>query len=244
MGEQDAAPVVPDLTAGSAGGVAGANAQVEALAAARQWPAAVELARAVVDGGADRQDVYVALARGFVRGGKPERALAILAKLREAGALRAGGVHAELQALIEVERHADARVLAERWLLFHPDDELVARLLAKVRSPRGCPPGTDRLLDLRRAERLAAAGQPVRALRTLRQLLLENPTNEPVRLAIRGVVETLRVARRQAAEAHPGTLENGLGGLARRRAGPAGAGADAEGALPGGARARGTHDDR
>lgn len=241
MGEQDPGTVVPAAPPGTADVVAEAAAQVESLAAARQWPAAVERARAAVDAGADRQEVYVALARGFVRGGKPERALAILAKLREAGPLRAGGVHVELQSLIEVERSAEARALAERWLLFHPEDDLVTRLLAKVRSPRACPPGTDRLLDLRRAERLAAAGQPVRALRTLRQLLLENPSNEPVRLAIRGVVETLRAARRQA-EAEPTTLENGLGRLARRRAAPQG-GADAEGALPSSARGRSSHDD-
>lgn len=242
MGEQDPGTVVPDAPPGTSD-VAAEAAQVESLAAARQWPAAVERARAAVDAGADRQDVYVALARGFVRGGKPERALAILAKLREAGPLRAGGVHVELQSLIEVERSAEARALAERWLLFHPEDDLVTRLLAKVRSSRACPPGTDRLLDLRRAERLAAAGQPVRALRTLRQLLLENPSNEPVRLAIRGVVETLRAARRQTAEAEPAALENGLGRLARRRGAAQQTGADAEGALPSSARGRSSHDD-
>lgn len=217
-------------------------AHVEALAAARQWPAAVERARAAVDAGADRQEVYVALARGFVRGGKPDRALVIVAKLREAGPLRAGGVHVELQALIEAGRAAEGRVLAERWLLFHPEDDLVTRLLAKVRSPRACPSGTDRLLDLRRAERLAAAGQPVRALRTLRQLLLENPSNEPVRLAIRGVVETLRAARRQVAEAEPAAQETGLGRLAQRRA-RGSVGGDTEGALPRATRVRGTSDD-
>ena len=94
MGEQESGSLVPDPS--PIPGHLQAAAQVEALAAARQWPAAVELARSVVDDGADRQEIYVALARGFVRGGKPERALVIIAKLREAGALRAGGVHVEL----------------------------------------------------------------------------------------------------------------------------------------------------
>lgn len=176
---------------------------IEELAGARQWQMAVDRARRAVDAGVERAPVYLGLARGFIRSGKPDRALVILRNLSEAERRQAAAVHVHVQALIESGATEDARQVAERWLIEDPLDDLTIRLLRRVRSERRSPPGTDPMATVGRAEALVLAGHGARAVRMLRQLMFEHPGNENIRNAIREAATHLRKVRRGEIDAAP-----------------------------------------
>jgi predicted Zn-dependent protease len=164
---------------------------VEALASERRWVEAAGLARLLVDGGARRGRVYVALARGLFRSGAADRCLAILDHLTPSERKENLGRALRVQALLEVGRRPDARIEAERALLEDPSDPMIGRLLARARDPRGPVSEVDPLVTRRRARYLLEAGFTVRAVRVLRELLVAVGPDE-------GVVNDLALAMAQA----------------------------------------------
>jgi hypothetical protein len=190
-------PAVADILARLTAAPAGPRTAelVEALAVARAWQDAVQRARIAVDLGLPRSQVYVGLARGFLRAGRPDRGLRIIVGLEDHEQRAPAAVHVHLQCLIELGRTAEARALGERWLILDPDDTTTRRLLGRVRPEPDGLRRTDPTSTIGRANRLVDAGHPVRALRVLRQVLLENPRDERVRSAIRRVTDVIREAR-------------------------------------------------
>lgn len=167
------------------------SVRVEALAAERKWVEAAGLARSLVDGGARRGRVYVALARGLFRSGAADRCLAILDHLSQPEREENLGQALRVQALLEVGRRPEARIEAERALLADPADPVIGRLLARARDPRGPASEVDPLVSRRRARTLMDAGLTVRAVRVLRELVVAVGPDP-------GVLEDLAVAMAQA----------------------------------------------
>lgn len=180
-----------DTTADDAAPAEDPVERVEALAAERKWVEAAGLARSLVDGGARRGRVYVALARGLFRSGAADRCLAILDHLSSLERQENLGQALRVQALLEVGRRPEARIEAERALLADPADPVIGRLLARARDPRGPVSDVDPLISRRRARLLIDAGLTVRAVRVLRELVVAVGPDE-------GVLEDLAIAMAQA----------------------------------------------
>ena len=131
--------------------------------------------------------------------GAAKRALSILARLPTAQRARPFAVQLQVQALLEIKQPAVARKIAERHLLVYPEDQVVKRLLARVRSKRETFEGTQPLETLARATRFVRAGEHEAALRILRLLALDHPDEPRMKVAIRNVMRRMNTARTKEA---------------------------------------------
>lgn len=166
--------------------------RVRALAREGATAVAAQRARAAVDGGASRGEIYASLARGMWEGGGAERALAVLAFLDPRERRRSDASGLKLQILLSLGRDAEARREAERRLLDEPGDASARACLTGLVPP---PERHDRpcaLVTLARAERLAAAGEWARAERVLRELRVARPGDREVMMAWQTLQERVR----------------------------------------------------
>lgn len=166
----------------------------------------------VIAAGVPRWRALVALAQGAMQGRDAARALAVIERGSVFDLERAESVQLRVQALTELARTEEARRVAERHLLAHPDDGVVRRLWSRVRrEPRELRASMP-LVSVERAMRLTRLGRVEEALQMFRLLAWEHPSERKLRVAIRKLEHKLERARDPEG---PAPLQMGEPGVGR-----------------------------
>jgi hypothetical protein len=171
-------------------------AQLEKLARVRQWDEASDLAARALDADVPSAEVFTRWAQGALLAGAAERSLRILGRLSMDERSQRYPAQLRVQCLLELQQNGIAQRTAEKHLVAEPDDQVMRRLLSRVRSRKEVFEGADPFDSLARAKQLVRRGEHDAALRILRVLAHEHADEPKLRIAIRNVEHRRKVAAR------------------------------------------------